>query len=468
MHHANLSGLIDPRLSNRHSSLVKSLFKGRSISIQSISDTRADQIGNYRLLQNSSLSEAMLISEIVSRCSKAVKGHTVLCIHDSSEANFFNHSNRLKKNTGLGPIDASGKKGIGFKIHNSIVLDAKSLYPYGISNIKIWERDKKQAGAKWANRKLSSKHKESCKWQDGCKASEEVLEDAKKIIHIQDREGDMYDQIVDFKNDNRVFHIIRLRFNRITEDGTKINERIDNTEVLGQYKLAISADSHGKRNKRIATMSVKIISLKIQRPKRDREDLAPQSELVTIIETKEMDAPNGTEPLHWMLITNCKVATLEDAMQVITWYESRWAIEEFYRILKKENFDIEKSELETGWALRKLSIITMDTSLKIFQIMYCRELIPENETLESISSFSEDELECLKQLNKKYNGVTQKLQNPYKEKTIQWVVWILSRMGGWKGYGSQRKPGATTILNGLQKFYEVYSGWSIAIDVCTR
>jgi hypothetical protein len=41
-------------------------------------------------------------------------------------------------------------------------------------------------------------------------------------------------------------------------------------------------------------------------------------------------------------------------------------------------------------------------------------------------------------------------------------------MGGWKGYASQRIAGATTILRGLQRFYEVYAGWAIAKDVCTR
>jgi hypothetical protein len=36
------------------------------------------------------------------------------------------------------------------------------------------------------------------------------------------------------------------------------------------------------------------------------------------------------------------------------------------------------------------------------------------------------------------------------------------------GYSSQRKPGATTILNGINKFYQIYSGYELSIDVCTR
>ena len=94
-----------------------------------------------------------------------------------------------------------------------------------------------------------------------------------------------------------------------------------------------------------------------------------------MIQAKEINSPKDIEPLNWQLLTSCAVSDFEDAFQVIDWYSARWSIEEFYRILKKENFDIESSEMETGWALRKLSIITMDTSLKVFQIMYCREII---------------------------------------------------------------------------------------------
>ena len=465
---ANLTGKVEPRISSRHSKLVNSLYKGRSISIQSISETRAEQIGSYRLLHNENLTEPILIDEITSRCSKAVIGHSVLCIHDTSEANFFHHSGRIQADTGLGPIDGSGKNGIGFKIHDTIVLDAKSLYPYGISNIKIWARDKDNPSKNRDNQTLPVKDKESFKWQQGCTASEEVLKGASSIIHIQDREGDIYDQILDFNKAPHIFHIIRLRFDRVTENGDRIFKRLENTSIIGQYELLVSADSHGKRKKRIAIMEVKVLTITVQRPERAMKGLAPQSETVTIVETKEINPPAHIKPLHWTLITSCEVKNMEDALQIITWYEARWSIEEFYRILKKENFDIEASELETGWSLRKLSIMTMDTCIKILQIMFCRELIPEGETLESISSFSEDELDCLCHLNKKYNGATIKQQNPFKEKTIQWVVWILSRMGGWKGYASQRIAGATTILNGLQRFYEIYAGWTIARDVCTR
>jgi hypothetical protein len=378
---------IDSRIRCRYASFSRSLLYGNKVSIQSISQNRAEQIANYRLLHNPRLSERIMIDEIKSRCSKAVAGKVVLCLHDSSEANFFKHAGRLKPDTGLGPIDAS-KKGIGFKMHDSIVLDAKSLYPYGISHIELWMRDRNRVSKDWESRKKPVGDKESSKWERGCSQSEETLSGANTIIHIQDREGDIYDQIADFNRDRRIFHIIRSRYDRITKGGDKISEHLKNSPVIGTYRFEVSADSHSKRKKRIAELEVRSVKVIFNRPHRASSSLPEESKTVTVIQAREINSPKNIEPLNWQLLTSCTICDFGDVLQVIDWYSARWSIEEFYRILKKENFDIESSELETGWALRKLSIITMDTSLKVFQVMYCREIIEEGETLETICSFS--------------------------------------------------------------------------------
>lgn len=467
MEYPDLGSRIDSRIGFRYKTFSRSLLLGNKVSIQSISQNRAEQIANYRLLNNPKLSEEILIDEIKSRCSKAVAGKVVLCLHDSSEANFFKHSGRLKPDTGLGPIDAA-KKGIGFKIHDSIVLDAKSLYPYGIGHMELWKRDKNRDSKDWENRKKPVQEKESSKWERGCSQSEETLSKANTIIHVQDREGDIYDQIADFNNNKRVFHIIRSRYDRVTKDGHKISEHLKNSSVIGTYNLEVSSDNHSKRKKRIAELEVRLIRVILNKPLRASNSLPGESKTITVIQAREINSPKDIEPLKWQLLTSCTVSNFEDALQVIEWYSARWSIEEFYRILKKENFDIESSEMETGWALRKLSIITMDTSLKVFQVMYCREMIEEGETLETICSFSENEFECLSMLNQKLQGNTEKQKNPFQDKTTAWAVWIFSRLGGWMGYSSQRKPGATTILNGINKFYQIYNGYALSIDVCTR
>jgi len=53
------------------------------------------------------------------------------------------------------------------------------------------------------------------------------------------------------------------------------------------------------------------------------------------------------------------------------------------------------------------------------------------------------------------------VKNPHHENTVPWASWIIARIGGWKGYKSQRPPGTITFKKGLATFNDMYTGYSI-------
>ena len=454
----NYDGLLEKRLVKRGKQLSQSLLGALSSSIQRISTSRAEQIGFYRFLNNDNVSENILIEEQRQRCSQLSAQKTVLCISDTTETNFFHHLNRLKKGTGLGYTAAP--KGIGFLAHVCIAVDAKTYFPYGITDLKLWHRLAKTGRTNEQTYKLPISEKESNKWIEGCKRSNEILTNASSVIHIHDREGDIYEQLMDLPQDDITFYIIRSNFNRTTDKDYRLYQQLEHSTPTGTYNLELSGEGNSKHQKGLVTMEVRMIKTKIKRP-RERgvtKDLKPFTEEITLIETRQINVKQGEEGICWRLLTTCSVNTLEDACQVIEWYTVRWIIEELFRVVKKENLDIEESELESGWALRKLFILLIDTAIKLFQLYICRD-IEEGETLESIASFSPDEFKCLEKVQAGLEGKTEKQKNPYKQHSTQWVLWILARLGGWKGYQSQRKPGMTTIINGLDRFYTLFNGW---------
>jgi hypothetical protein len=73
----------DKRLERRGEQLLSSLFRAGSSSIQSISETRAEQKGYYRLLRNEKVAEEVLVSEMVQRCARCCKDKVVLAIQDT-------------------------------------------------------------------------------------------------------------------------------------------------------------------------------------------------------------------------------------------------------------------------------------------------------------------------------------------------------------------------------------------------
>ena len=82
--------------------------------------------------------------------------------------------------------------------------------------------------------------------------------------------------------------------------------------------------------------------------------------------------------------------------------------------------------------------------------------------------FDEQEQDCLAQICKRMEGKTQKLRNSNSPKSLKWATWVIARMGGWKGYTSQRPPGLTTLQQGLEQFYNTLTGWNLQKDVGTR
>lgn len=83
-------------------------------------------------------------------------------------------------------------------------------------------------------------------------------------------------------------------------------------------------------------------------------------------------------------------------MQIIEWYKQRWYIEQIHRLLKKDGFKIESSQLEQGWAIRKLTLLAMMAVLRILQMM----LVYEDDNEQPIDEvFNTDEQQCLSVLN---------------------------------------------------------------------
>ncbi len=92
----------------------------------------------------------------------------------------------------------------------------------------------------------------------------------------------------------------------------------------------------------------------------------------------------------------------------------------------------------------------------------------EGDSPDTGTMFEDEEVACLANINKKVQGKTEKQSNPFQQQNLAWAFWILARLGGWKGYASQRKPGFNTLINGLTKFYTIYQGYALQKDVGTQ
>jgi len=183
------------------------------------------------------------------------------------------------------------------------------------------------------------------------------------------------------------------------------------------------------------------------------------------VEAKEVSPPAGEPPIHWRILTTYAVHTLADALQVIEWYSWRWGIEEVFRLLMKDGFDIEDSLMSDGAAVQKLAVLALQASVQVMQLLQARD--GSSQTPATV--FSPQEQTFLTQLAPGLQGSTPKQQNPFPSTSLAWAAWIIARLGGWAGYRSQRPPGPITFFRGLKQFRSQFTGWCISYEnyVCT-
>jgi len=462
----HFENLNDKRLLNRSNFILNRLFSNGVHSIRQLASNDSEAKSIYRFLQNDNANESEIIKNMVSNCKRAVGSKSVLCIQDTSSISLYNHKNRLKKDQTIGMIHSKSHRsgGLGFFMHPSFIIDANTLIPYGFSDIALFNRelDQPKKGRGHSNRLIPIEKRESYKWIRSSLNTKQTLDQAKEIIIIQDREGDIYEQFC-IVPDKRTHLLIRSNANRIVNQKEKLFEHLSNTPLRGTYTTRVEGDYRRRTQTRTATMEVRFSNITINGNQYTNKNLSQKISLYAI-EVKEV-GNHIDKPIHWRLLTTKKVEDIETALLCIEWYTCRWLIEEVFKALKKGGFNIEASELSQGKAIRKLSLMMLETIIKLFIMKIAYSI--EEET-EPSSCFSEQEIEVLELQIEQLQGKTEKLKNPYNRSDLKRYIWVIARLGGWKGYLCERKPGITTFWIGLQKFNAIMQGWILFRDVSRR
>jgi len=440
---------------------------GKSRSIRRNFPDRASQKACYRFLNNKRVTENALIEELTKRSGTLTMGRHLLIIQDTTSFNLNKHYYRINKDksSGIGTIEDNFS--LGFFLHASMILDAFSGSMLGFSDVQVWNRLYEDPLRKHKTAKLPIEEKESFKWIKACDQTKINCPDAASYTFIEDRDGDIYEQFARI-TDERTNFVIRICKNRMLQSGIKLYEQLEAIPVSGSINIELTGDRRKKRGHRTANIQVSFCKVNITKSEKNiNRSLQKYFEAYAIqaVET----GYTGKDPICWRLLTTHKVETLDQAIEIIEIYRKRWHIEQLFRLLKKQGFEMEESELESGWALRKLAVLALNASLRIMQLMHACE---DENASPVTDAFTDAEIQCLQQANCQVNGQSPKQSNPYKPNSLIWAQWIIARLGGWNGYASQRKAGPITLKRGLDNFNQMFYGWCLALkyfeDVGTR
>lgn len=478
--------LLDRRLTARVDRLAAALTTLRTISIASLARTWAEQMAFYRLLSNERVTIGHLAERLFTwmeapwwrkRSMDALQAPHLLLIQDTTEVSFEAHAGRLRSGSGLGWL--SNNRQHGYCLHPALAVDASAGSALGFADIRLWARPLGQPDKhERSYRDLPIEEKESFRWIAATQEAAKRLGPEVRLTTIADREADIYSLFARLPEGCDA--IIRAcRDRRIDPSGAAgqaprhLYAFLRRQPVCGTETIRLRGDVRRRQAGREVRLTYRFGLVTLRRPERSAKPDAkgkrdPRRLRLWAVEIAETgapkgSAPKGSAPICWRLLTTHPVESFEQARRIGAWYRQRWHIEQVFRLLKADGFDLESSELESGQGLQRLGILALGAALDVLRLLLAErshEDLHEGQPLEHV--FDEQEQACLTSLNEQVQGRTEKQRNPHPVGSLAWAAWVIARLGGWSGYASQHRAGPATYHRGLERFHAISEGWHLA------
>jgi hypothetical protein len=389
-----------------------------------------------RFLENPSVEVDEMVAAAAVRTALAAADRHVLAIQDT---------------TSVRP-DPSG--GGGLNLHAMIAVDAADGALLGLIEARYLERSRGRRGER---KVLAYEDKESRRWQEAAQSAALICGGARRVTMIADRESDIYEAFA--LAPPQVEMLVRAAQDRSLGDKGRLFATVDALPEAGRQVLELPAN--GGRKARKTVMAVRLARVDLARPRnRPASSSLPKTVAVTIVDVREVDPPQGQTPLHWRLITTVEVRGSEDAFAVAELYRRRWAIEQLFRALKSEGFNIEALRQANDLPRQKLVTLLLIAAVIVQQLVHAREPIPGLVPRPILDAFDLDDIPLLEAWCAELEGKTARQKNPHPRRTLAYASWVCARLGGWSGYYG--KPGPIVMLRGWRHFQDAKQGWTLA------
>jgi hypothetical protein len=347
------------------------------------------------------------------------------------------------------------KAGAGLFLHPVVAVDAKTGALLGVIHGEYLSHS---AGERDKKRQRTVDEKESRRWLTGAEKAAQVCAGAGRVTVIADRESDIYEAFA--RRPAGVQLLVRAAQDRSLEDGKRLFEQADALPELARRDLALPGGTG--RKARTATMVLRLARLKIKSPRNGKLSAGViKSTDVTLVDVREVDAPEGSKPLHWRLLTSHEVTAAEQGWEIVDLYRQRWHIEQLFRSFKSEGFDIERLRIEEDKTLEKLVAGGCVAAVIAQQMVHARDGAPPGIDPRPIEdAFDPEDIPLIEAYCAQLEGKTERQKNPHPRGSLAYASWVCARLGGWTGYYG--KPGPIVMLRGWRQLQAARNGWDLA------
>jgi len=332
--------------------------------------------------------------------------------------------------------------GGGDYLHAVLAVDAQDGAILGLIDGRFLER---AGGRRAARRAAMIEEKESFRWLEGADQAASVCAGASCVTVIADRESDIFEAFA--LRPEGVELVVRAAHDRSLQTGQALFATIDAVPAAGRAALDLPAKPGRKR--RTAQLEARFMAVSLSRPKSGLRTGLPPSIALNLVDIREIDPPPGETPIHWRLLTTHAVTGAAQAWAVADLYRRRWAIEQLFRTLKTEGFDIEDVRIEEPAPRNRLITAVLIAAVCIQQLVHARDGGPG--PLRPVTdAFEPEDIPLLEACCAQLEGKTERQKNPHPKGSLAYAAWVCARLGGWTGYYG--KPGPIVMREGWLEF----------------
>jgi hypothetical protein len=374
------------------------------------------------------------------------EAHLVVA-HDSSEID--QHGRDCPDDAG--PLRSSNAR--GYLTHWAV---ASALGGARFGAIDAWAWTRSWDLRKQDHHQRDMADKESSKWDRGIHRAERLLRAAGfsgQLSHVEDREADIYEHLVHQKQAERDV-VVRCDLARkpcvfVGLKRVPLETFLATLPAAATFKRTVDSRLRDKKRglthqKRQASLEIRFSNVTRCPTKRYTKEAYKKGLPLGVVEVREVHAPEGVEPLHWILWCIQPVNNLEEARQAVAKYETRWSAEDFF-FVSKTGCDLEKAHVDSLESFQRLMVVVMVAATHLVRWVNSARTTPAQPAGEQV------EPETVQAIREACDF--HRISCPRRAWTIGEMVLVLARLGGYEP-GKEKRYGWRVVWRGWARVRE--------------
>ncbi len=330
----------------------------------------------YRLLDEPDVTFAALMQPHFQQTrEQATSSPVVLLVQDTTDID-LSHRHKI---SGVGQI--GNERGRGFFVQTVLAVRPQTRQVLGCMAQEPFVRIPAPEGEQRYQRRKRDE-RETDVWMRQVHAIG-TPESASLWVHVGDRGADMFPFFQACRSTQTHFLVRAAQNRRVQASEEEISYALTQARAFpSQASRPFEVPARHGRQARSTQLQLAFGQLTLLPPR--HEPRAGQDPMtVWVMRVWEEQAPEGEEPLEWILLTSVPTTTLEEAWERVDWYQCRWLVEDYHQCLKS-GCRIEQRQLQTVDGLMRLLGLLSPLAVRLLQVRALAREEPERPAHEVI------------------------------------------------------------------------------------